>query len=82
MKSDKRKTSQIYLESNNYFQKNVEKRRTSLYKEIDQLFKDHEGRDHLVLSFNDIICFPSAVSSAISNSNGTHAFGILSPQQG
>lgn len=49
MKSDKRKTSQIYLESNNYFQKNVEKRRTSLYKEIDQLFKDHEGRDHLVL---------------------------------
>jgi hypothetical protein len=49
MKSDKRKTSQIYLESNNYFQKNVEIRRTSLYKEIDQLFKDHEGRDHLVL---------------------------------
>jgi hypothetical protein len=39
----------MYLESNNYFQKNVEKRRTSLYKEIDQLFKDHEGRDHLVL---------------------------------
>jgi Flp pilus assembly CpaF family ATPase len=35
--------------SNNYFQKNVEKRRASLYKEIDQLFKDHEGRDHLVL---------------------------------
>ena len=39
----------MYLESNNYFQKNVEKRRTSLYEEIDQLFKDHEGRDHLVL---------------------------------
>ena len=34
------------------------------------------------ISFSDKICLPSAFSSAISNSNGTQALGIFSPQQG
>ena len=37
------------MNKNNYFQKDVEKRRTSIYNGIDQLFKHHEGRNHLVL---------------------------------